>query len=92
MGLEVADVVIVGGGIAGLSAAHGLARAGVARVRLLEREKVLCSHSSGRNAAIFRHLSSGAGDIALARRSKALLTELLGSEGAWLQKTGTWFV
>ena len=85
-------MVIVGGGIAGLGAAHGLARAGVGRVRLLERESVLCSHSSGRNAAIFLYLSSGAGDVELARRSRALLSELLGSETSWLRKTGSWLV
>jgi glycine/D-amino acid oxidase-like deaminating enzyme len=90
--LDGADVIIIGGGIAGLAAANGLARAGVGRVLLLEREPVLCSHSSGRNAAIFRHLTGGVGDVELAKRSRALLTELLGSEEAWLQKTGAWFV
>ena len=90
--LDGADVIIIGGGIAGLAAANGLARAGVGRVLLLEREPVLCSHSSGRNAAIFRHLSGGLGDVELAKRSRSLLTELLGSEEAWLQKTGAWFV
>ncbi len=90
--MEGVDVIIVGGGIAGLSAAHALVRAGAGKVRLLEREPVLCAHSSGRNAAIFRHLSTGLGDLATALRSRALATELLGAEEAWLRRTGTWFV
>ncbi len=90
--MESADAIIVGGGIAGLSAALALLRAGVGRVRLLERESVPCAHSSGRNAAVFRHLSTTAGDLEMARRSRALLGELLGAEEAWLRPTGLWFV
>jgi D-arginine dehydrogenase len=90
--MESADAIIVGGGIAGLSAALALLRAGVRRVRLLERESEPCAHSSGRNAAIFRHLSTTAGDLDLARRSRELLGELLGVEEAWLRRTGLWFV
>jgi glycine/D-amino acid oxidase-like deaminating enzyme len=89
--MKTTDVLIVGGGIAGLSAAHALARAGVGRVRLLERESAPCTHSSGRNAAIFRHLSSTTGELDLARRSRELLGELLGRQEAWLSRTGLWF-
>lgn len=85
------DVVVIGAGIAGLSAARALLSAGVRRVGVIEREPVPCAHSSGRNAAIFRHLSGPAGDLELALRSRALLDELLGSEAAWLRRTGTWF-
>lgn len=45
------DVIIIGGGIAGLSVAAHLA--GAADVVLLEREKILASHASGRSAAMF---------------------------------------
>lgn len=86
------DTIIIGGGIAGLAAAHGLLRAGAGRVRLLERESVPYAHSSGKNAAIFRHVATNPGDIELAQRSRALLTELLGSEDAWLRRSGAWFV
>jgi glycine/D-amino acid oxidase-like deaminating enzyme len=86
------DAVVVGGGMAGLSAAYGLLRAGVGRVRVLEREPVPCAHSSGRNAAIFRHLSLAAGDVEVALRSRALLDELLGGEEAWLRRTGMWLL
>lgn len=90
--MDAVDAVVVGGGIAGLSAAWALLRAGVGRVCLLEREPIPCAHSSGRNAAIFRHLSTVPGDVELACRSRVLLTELLGSEAAWLRRTGMWFV
>ncbi len=90
--MKSADAVIVGGGVAGLAAAHALLRAGVGRVQLVERERVPCAHSSGRNAAIFRHLSTTPGDLGLARRSRELLGELLGREEAWLRQSGTWFV
>lgn len=90
--MDVVDAVVIGGGIAGLSAARALLAAKVGRVRLLEREEIPCAHSSGRNAAIFRHLSTTPGDLALARASRARITELLGDEEAWLRRTGTWFV
>ncbi|MCL4759180.1 MAG: FAD-binding oxidoreductase [Rhodocyclaceae bacterium] len=48
----VGDVVIVGGGIAGASAAYFLAQAGQ-RVVLLERETQPGYHSTGRSAAMF---------------------------------------
>ena len=53
MGAE--RILIVGGGVAGLAAAHELARAGAgARVTLLEREDGFAQHASGQNAAILR--------------------------------------
>jgi D-arginine dehydrogenase len=49
--MKSADVVIVGGGIAGVSLAARLAKR--ARVILLEREEFLATHTTGRSAAIF---------------------------------------
>lgn len=46
------DVVVVGGGIAGISAAYALGQGG-ARVALVEREATLTAHSTGRSAAQF---------------------------------------
>lgn len=49
---DTADVVVVGGGIAGMSAAYELAGAGH-EVVLVEREPTLTAHSTGRSAAQF---------------------------------------
>ncbi|MXX44216.1 MAG: FAD-binding oxidoreductase [Acidimicrobiales bacterium] len=46
------DVVVVGGGIAGISAAYALGQDG-ARVAVVEREATLTAHSTGRSAAQF---------------------------------------
>jgi D-arginine dehydrogenase len=47
-----ADVVVIGGGIAGVSAAAALARSGAA-VTLLEAESQLAYHTTGRSAALY---------------------------------------
>lgn len=47
------DVAVVGGGIAGVSAAAALVRASDLRVAVLEREAQLGYHASGRSAAAF---------------------------------------
>src|SRR5690348_10625780 len=73
-----ADVVVIGGGIAGLAALARLAERGV-RGLLLEREPWLAGHASGRNAAIFRPLEDDASTVQLARRSEAWLRAELGS-------------
>lgn len=49
---DAADVVVVGGGIAGMSAAFELAGTGL-EVVLVEREPTLTAHSTGRSAAQF---------------------------------------
>jgi len=69
------DAVVVGGGVAGLSALAAIARGGQ-RALLLEREPLLAAHASGRNAAIYRPLEHDASTAALARRSLTLLGEL----------------
>ena len=46
------DAVVIGGGIAGVSAAHFLASAG-AQVTVLDQEPVLGQHTTGRSAAMY---------------------------------------
>ncbi len=68
-------VVIIGGGIAGLSAANALAPH-AATLTLVEKEPFAFSHSSGRNAAMYRPLEESPSVTELALRSAALLREL----------------
>ncbi len=49
--MENVDIVVIGGGIAGVSAAYALARANVGSVRLVETEPTLAFHTTGRSAA-----------------------------------------
>jgi len=66
------DVAIVGGGIAGVSAAGELARAGGLSIAVLEQEAQLAYHTSGRSAAAFLE-SYGSPEIrALTRASRPL--------------------
>ncbi len=85
-----ADVVIIGGGVGGLSAAWHLARAG-AGVCLFEREALLASHASGRNAAIFRQVDHAVAHARLARRTLELLA-ILAPETPPLARVGGLYV
>lgn len=49
--MENVDIVVIGGGIAGVSAAYALARANIGSVRLVETEPTLAFHTTGRSAA-----------------------------------------
>ena len=69
-------IVVIGGGIAGLSAAWCLALDKLASVVVLEREPLLCSHASGHNAAIFRPLEADAELSSLAVESRKLFDVL----------------
>lgn len=50
--MNTAEVVIVGAGFAGAATAFHLARRGVKKIVLLERERIPGYHASGRNAAL----------------------------------------
>jgi D-arginine dehydrogenase len=79
------DAIIVGGGVAGLSAARALAEKRL-RVLLLEREPQIATQASGNNAAIFRPLEQDAASAELPRRSRQLLEQWFGP--SLLERTG----
>jgi len=60
MTLERAEILIVGGGIAGLSTAYHLARAGQGDILLLDREELPGFYASGHNAGVGRQLTGRA--------------------------------
>ncbi len=65
------DFVVIGGGIAGVAAAASLAPHG--SVTLVEMEKALASHTTGRSAAMFTASYGGQASRPLARASQAFL-------------------
>ena len=67
-----ADVVVIGGGVMGMSAAYHLAHRG-ASVTLLESEPMFGTGSTALNAGGFRHQFSTAVNIELSKLSLALL-------------------
>ena len=65
------DIIVIGGGIAGISAAARLSHLG--RVTVLERETALGYHASGRSAALFEQSYGKPSVIALNKASRAYL-------------------
>lgn len=70
------DFLIIGGGIAGISAAARLSRLGT--VQLLEAEPALAVHASGRSAALFEPNYGNAPTVSLARASADYLHDAPG--------------
>jgi sarcosine oxidase subunit beta len=68
-----ADVVIIGGGCMGTSVAYHLSRRGITDVVLIEREPMLATGSTGRNAGGVRHQFSNAANIRLSIESIGML-------------------
>ena len=68
-----AEVVIIGGGCMGASVAYHLARRGVTDVVLVERDALLGTGSTGRNAGGVRHQFSNEANIRLSIESIGVL-------------------
>jgi sarcosine oxidase subunit beta len=73
------DVVIIGGGCMGASVAYHLTRLGITDIVILEREKLLATGSTGKNAGGVRHQFSNDANIRLSLESIRLL-ERFGDE------------
>jgi glycine/D-amino acid oxidase-like deaminating enzyme len=84
--VDTAEVVIIGGGIAGLSLAFHLARAGQRGIVLLEREDQPGTYASGHNAAVARTLTGRDEHTALTVEGRRRLAEagLLTASGGLL--------
>ena len=67
------DFCVIGGGIAGLSVAAELA--GDNSVVLLEREKDLAYHTTGRSAALYSELSADSTALALSKLTRPFLRQ-----------------
>ena len=76
-----ADIVIVGGGAVGASAAYHLAAAGAGSVVLLERETALGTGSTGRCAGGFRHQFSSRVNVELSLASIPLIVGFAATHG-----------
>ena len=70
---QTADVVVVGGGIIGVSVAYHLAKLGVERIVVLEREEALGTGSTGKCAGGVRLQFSTLANIEMSRSSIAAL-------------------
>ena len=75
LGIEKAEVAIIGGGIAGLSTAFHLARAGQRGLILLDREDQPGTYASGHNAAVARSLTGRPEHSALTAEGRRRLAE-----------------
>src|SRR5260370_9062927 len=69
---DTADVVIIGGGCMGASAAYHLTRLGITDVVIVEREPLLGMGSTGRNAGGVRHQFSSEANLRLSIESIGL--------------------
>lgn len=73
--IDRADVVVIGGGVIGASAAYHLTKAGIGDVLVLERNE-LASGASARSAGCFTHSRSDASTIGMISRTREAIAEL----------------
>lgn len=78
---QTAEVVVIGGGVMGMSTAYHLAKKGCADVLLLERESFFGTGSTGRCAGGIRHQFSTDVNIALSIKSLQMLNEIEAETG-----------
>ena len=71
-----ADILIIGAGVAGLSTAYHLSTSGGKNIVVIEREKELGGHASGRNAGMIRQAVEDPVLALLAREGRQSLSRL----------------
>ena len=81
------NVLVIGGGVAGLSTAYFLGKLGEKKVVVLEQEKKLGGHASGRNAGMLRQALPDPVLAELARDSRRYFEKL---EGNGWKKLSLW--
>ena len=88
---KIYDAVIIGAGFAGLSTAYHLAKKGLQNILVIEHEKKLGGHASGRNAGMIRQAISDPVLAALAVEGQKRLSQCgkLGWKGADLCSHGS---
>jgi sarcosine oxidase subunit beta len=78
---DVADVVVVGGGVVGVSAAYHLAAAGAGRVVLLERAAALGTGATAACAGGFRHQFGSRVNVELSKASVPMIVRFAEEHG-----------
>ena len=76
------DVVIIGGGIMGLSTAYHLVKRGITNIAIIEKELSFGGHTTRRCAGGFRHQFSDPDNIELSKLSQSLIDEYRNNNGA----------
>jgi D-arginine dehydrogenase len=86
-----ADVAIIGAGFAGAATAYHLARRGVKRVVVLDKENAPGVHSSGRNAAMVRQVVPRPELAEMGRRGGAAIRAIAkeSAQGGFFRQTGS---
>jgi D-arginine dehydrogenase len=89
MAIENVEILIVGGGIAGLSTAFHLAKAGQTSVMLVDREALPGFYASGHNAGVGRQLTGRAEHTAMTieGRNRLAAAGLIDQRGGFLLAT-----
>ena len=86
-----ADVAIVGGGLVGLATAYALSGSGALRIVVIEKERAVAQHQSGRNSGVIHagvYYRPGSRKARLSRAGKAALEAFCDAHGVPYRRPG----